>query len=73
MNDMTESAAGTVLKPQILIVEDEKPLLKALNEKFAHQGFRVLTAENGEKGLSLALETSPEIILLDKAKLLVAQ
>lgn len=49
----------------MLIVEDEKPLLKALTEKFAHQGFRVLTAENGEKGLSLALENHPEIILLD--------
>ena len=49
----------------MLIVEDEKPLLKALNEKFAHQGFRVLTAENGEKGLALALENYPEIILLD--------
>ncbi len=49
----------------MLIVEDERPLLKALAEKFAHQGFRVLTAENGEKGMNLALETQPEIILLD--------
>jgi response regulator RpfG family c-di-GMP phosphodiesterase len=49
----------------ILIVEDEKPLLKALTEKFAHEGFRVLTAENGEKGAALALEVKPEIILMD--------
>lgn len=49
----------------ILIVEDEKPLIKALTEKFAHEGFRVLSAENGEKGVQLALEASPEIILMD--------
>ena len=49
----------------MLIVEDERSLLKALVEKFAHQGFRVLTAENGEKGLNLALENQPEVILLD--------
>jgi len=49
----------------ILIVEDEKPLLKAMADKFGHEGFRVLTSENGEKGLALALENLPEIILLD--------
>src|SRR6185436_5846383 len=49
----------------MLIVEDEKSLLKALAEKFGHEGFRVLTAENGEKGLGLAKENLPEIILLD--------
>src|SRR5438876_558920 len=49
----------------MLIIEDEKPLLKALAEKFAHQGFRVLTAENGEKGLNLAMQEHPEIILVD--------
>ena len=49
----------------ILIVDDERSLLKALMEKFAKEGFRTLTAENGEKGLKLALEEKPEIILLD--------
>jgi DNA-binding response OmpR family regulator len=49
----------------MLIVEDEKSLLRALMEKFAHQGFRVLTASNGADGLKLALENQPHIILLD--------
>ncbi len=49
----------------ILVVEDEKPLIKALTEKFAHEGFRVLSAENGEKGVKLAMETLPKIILMD--------
>jgi two-component system, OmpR family, alkaline phosphatase synthesis response regulator PhoP len=49
----------------ILIVDDEKSLLKALMDKFGKEGFRILTAENGEKGLNLALEEKPEIILLD--------
>ena len=49
----------------MLIVEDETPLLRALMEKFGHHGFRVLTAENGEKGLNLANQEHPEVILLD--------
>ena len=49
----------------MLVIEDERSLLKALAEKFARQGFRILTAENGEKGLNLALETLPAVILLD--------
>ncbi len=50
---------------KILIVEDEISLLKALEEKFAHEGFEVLKGRNGEEGLELALKDKPDIILLD--------
>lgn len=53
------------LNKKILIVEDEISLLKALEEKFVHEGFEVLKARNGEEGLAAAIESKPDIILLD--------
>ena len=50
---------------KILIIEDEKPLLQALVEKFGREGFKVLEASNGEDGLAVALKEHPDIILLD--------
>lgn len=49
----------------ILIVEDEKPLVSALNAKLSHEGFSILEATDGEAGLSMALEKHPDLILLD--------
>lgn len=50
---------------KILIVEDERPLLKALSEKFNNEGFEVLKAGDGKEGLDMALTKEPDIILLD--------
>ena len=49
----------------ILVVEDEKTVLRAITEKFSGEGFDVLSAENGEDGLAKALEKKPDLILLD--------
>lgn len=49
----------------ILIVEDEPSLLDALKDKFTREGFRTLTARNGEEGLKMAQEKIPSLILLD--------
>lgn len=53
------------LNKKILIVEDEKPVLKALVDKFGGEGFSVITAEDGEEGLKTALKEKPDLILLD--------
>jgi two-component system alkaline phosphatase synthesis response regulator PhoP len=50
---------------KILIVEDDEILLEMYKDKFLHEGFIVLTAENGKDGLDKALEQKPNIILLD--------
>jgi DNA-binding response OmpR family regulator len=52
-------------KKTILIVEDEQPLIKALNKKMLDSGFDTLQAEDGLTGLKLALEKKPDLILLD--------
>jgi DNA-binding response OmpR family regulator len=47
------------------IVEDEKSLKNVLHDKFEEEGFHVISAQNGEQGLGLALQEHPDIILLD--------
>jgi DNA-binding response OmpR family regulator len=50
---------------RLLIVEDDLALLRGLRDNFGERGFEVTTAEDGSKGLKLALEHPPDLILLD--------
>jgi DNA-binding response OmpR family regulator len=50
---------------RILIVEDEPALLRGLKDTFASKGCEVFTANDGQAGLDLAMEKSPDLILLD--------
>ena len=53
------------MSKKILIVEDEDSLLSALVDKFLKAGYRVVTARDGEEGLTVALREQPDLILLD--------
>lgn len=50
---------------KILLIEDEKDISDAISETLVGAGYQVLTAENGQVGLSLALAEHPDLILLD--------
>src|ERR1041385_9198834 len=50
---------------RILIVEDELPMRTALADVVQAEGYRVLTAADGEAGLPRAREEKPDLILLD--------
>jgi len=50
---------------RILIVEDEAPMRTALADVLEGEGYRPLTAADGEIGLQRALEEKPDLILLD--------
>lgn len=50
---------------RILIIEDEKPLARALELKLAHVGFETKSAVNGEEGLAILQEESFDLILTD--------
>jgi DNA-binding response OmpR family regulator len=50
---------------RILIIEDEAPMRTALADLLAAEGYRVLSAPDGERGLRRALEEKPDLILLD--------
>ena len=49
----------------ILITEDDPILLNALKIKLEKQKYNVFTAVNGQAGLEIALESHPDLILLD--------
>jgi DNA-binding response OmpR family regulator len=50
---------------KILIVEDDRNLLSALQEKLLDEGFSVVTAQDGQEGLNLAQKEKPDLFLLD--------
>jgi len=49
----------------ILLVDDEADILEFLGYNLEKEGFKVLKAKSGEKGLKLAREHKPQLIILD--------
>src|SRR5262249_21387932 len=56
----TEGVAGTVL-----VIDDEAVVRELMQRFLSKEGFRVLTASDGETGLRLAREERPDAITLD--------
>lgn len=52
-------------KKKVLIIEDDPLIIKMYQAKFVFDGFDVLTAEDGMKGLELAKSNIPDFIILD--------
>jgi two-component system alkaline phosphatase synthesis response regulator PhoP len=50
---------------KILIIEDEPDMVMGLRDNLSYEGYEVASAADGEAGLSLALQESPDLILLD--------
>ena len=49
----------------ILVVDDDTSVLDVLNSVLTKDGFNVVTANSGEKGVQLAKELTPDAIILD--------
>jgi len=50
---------------RVLIIEDELPMRRALEDCLVAEGYRVITADNGRSGLERALKEQPDLVLLD--------
>jgi DNA-binding response OmpR family regulator len=53
------------MKETILIVEDDPAIVKGIETNLRFEGFEVLGAGDGERGLELAVDRAPDLILLD--------
>jgi CheY-like chemotaxis protein len=51
--------------PKILLVEDNEMNRDMLSRRLQRRGYCIVTAENGEQGLSLACLETPDLILMD--------
>jgi DNA-binding response OmpR family regulator len=49
----------------ILVVEDEEALQNIFSEVLSQEGYKVLSAVDGDTGLKMAREENPNLILLD--------
>jgi len=54
-------------EPLVLAVDDELGMIRLLRLELTAQGFRVITASNGEEALTMAETNRPDIVLLDVA------
>jgi two-component system, cell cycle response regulator DivK len=51
--------------PKILLVEDNEMNRDMLSRRLQKKGYTVVTAQDGEKGYSLARSEAPDLILMD--------
>jgi len=54
-----------LLRGKVLVIDDEKFILKSLKQHLEKEGCEVLTAESGEEGLEIYKADTPDIVLLD--------
>jgi two-component system alkaline phosphatase synthesis response regulator PhoP len=53
------------MKEKILVVEDEKDIVKMLDYNLKKEGFRTLSARDGEDALDLLNRERPDLVILD--------
>lgn len=49
----------------ILLVEDNEMNRDMLSRRLSRKGYRVILAEDGQKGIALAVQEQPDLILMD--------
>jgi DNA-binding response OmpR family regulator len=62
---MTTSSANSAPKHRVLVVEDDASIALGLRMNLEAEGYRVIAADDGEKGLLAARSEDPQLIILD--------
>lgn len=65
MEKITVNAKGGDRKMNILIAEDEKPMLDILSTYFVREGFEVFKANNGKEALEIFESNNIDLAILD--------
>lgn len=53
------------MKRTILVIDDDIDLVEVIRLTLEHEGYEVIDAQSGSRGLELARERGPDLILLD--------
>ena len=54
-----------VTERTILIVEDDRHLLRLYKAELAAEGYRILVARNGKEATALVAEENPDVVVMD--------
>ena len=57
--------ADTMLKPKLLLVEDDPFMMSLMADAFSRDGFTVVFADNGEDAVKQVLQEKPDIAVMD--------
>jgi DNA-binding response OmpR family regulator len=60
---MTSESEGRA--PRVLVVEDRREVLEVLQRTLRDNGYDVVTAMDGESALTIALDSHPDVMILD--------
>ncbi len=52
-------------QPKVLVVDDDQALLEMYTMRLKEEAFEVIVARNGEEALARAVDSKPDVILLD--------
>lgn len=52
-------------KKKVLLVDDQASFIHMLTLKLNQMGYEVLSAQNGQDGLNLAVKESPDLVVMD--------
>ncbi len=53
------------MSQSILVIEDEQVMRLAVTDRLKKEGYSVLEADNGTRGMEMALSNQPDLIVLD--------
>ena len=56
---------STTVAKTVLVADDEQDILDLVRFRLEHDGYRVLTASDGQMGLTLAQAERPDLCILD--------
>jgi DNA-binding response OmpR family regulator len=62
---MTAGSGGEPSQRRVLVVEDDASIMLGLRINLEAEGYAVLAAEDGEKGLAIVRSVRPDLVILD--------
>ncbi|MEW6777542.1 MAG: response regulator [Bdellovibrionota bacterium] len=64
-SDGADALTDEAANPLVLVIDDDQTVRELMTRILTKEGYRVMTAQNGEEGLAMAKELVPDLITLD--------